>query len=303
MRHVIPRAGAAQPRSAACRYRRLTSRRSPKSPPRASASGSGRFPGQFSSEEPVARFDVLTKVGLRHPRVDAAPLPSRAGGCCGWVPPAPAGSAHRHHSGAGEGGASVPSRRCDGAGPEPSRECARRSQAGREASDVERRHRAGRRYEARRGHSGEDRSGSPVAATATSEPPLHRRHAFRPEGIRSPGGNAENEEVLHARSFAQAQRIEIEGDRLILALRRRIARSSSSSTRAVHGWVRSSRLADARITVRRRRRRGDVRQGPSRRAWSWLRHSCRSDQQSRRSSRRAHGRFRRSAMLDVFERT
>ena len=85
-----------------------------------------------------ARLRRADEGGLRHPRLDPAPIPSRAGAPA-VGPSAASGPADRHHSGAGEGW----------------KERSRCAEADRQAVAVERRHRARHRDQAPRGDSRE----------------------------------------------------------------------------------------------------------------------------------------------------
>ena len=185
-----------------------------------------------------ARLRRADEGRLRHPRVDAASLPSRIG-VAALGPPAPARAAERHDSGAGEGCARqrlVPARPRPRAARPPGIPLGATS--GHQACAVECRHGARGRDEARRGHGREsgDRRRRVIGAGQASNVAVPVMPATAPaaEPVAVPAapsapgpGDAGLKEALLAELqktkkffygtvIAQAQRIDVEADRVVM---------------------------------------------------------------------------------------
>ena len=202
----------------------------------------------FSSEDLMRAFDVLTKAELRHPRFDAAPLPSRAGAAA-LDSPAPARAARRHHQRTGKGrryssashapGACTPRRRCAAA--------SSRSEAGR----VECLDRASRRGQACRRDRREGGTGTGTCRRSRCSRCYRARRTCGCRGAarggrrcRAQGSAArraqEDEEVLlrHRDRAGAEDRNRRRPSRPCFRAGHRV-RSACSSNRAARGWKKS----------------------------------------------------------------
>ena len=153
-----------------------------------------------------------------------------------------------------KGGASVPRAAAGGSG--SSSERARRPEAGGEAAAVDRRHRARRRDEARRGAGRQGRgraaattAAGGAAAAAPAAPQRPRASALKDALVAE---MQKTKKFFYGTVIAQAQRIDVEGDRVVLAFAP--STRAQAAARAEPAVARGDGLAPRRPQDARRRR-------------------------------------------------
>ena len=191
-----------------------------------------------------ARLRRADEGRLRHPRFHAAPLPPRAGAPA-LDSPAPAGAADRPHSGAGHG-------QCASAACRRATTCVDRARRSKPALKPPTSNAATvRAVETRRAEA--------TAAKAEAEPatpapaaPASAPTAAAPSGIKDAllAEMQKSKKFFYGTVVAQAQRIEIEGDRVVMAFapQHRALKQQLEQSRP---WLEemASRLAGRKMTV------------------------------------------------------